>query len=367
MSGYEQRFIRILQISFIFILTGLWTLENSRILQIFVPRISFCTMIEFLTLYLIPIPLMLYFYDDIKELKRRSFRILYWVLTIGLWGFDLVVFSLHALNLSYIQNSLPYFMLIVGAMTIYVLVLMITQVRKKELSSRIQMFGLILVIIIAGVDLVRFSLFRLSLTSTNEYFVALLPIGIIIYAISILISFCIDVIQNLDNKIKQEELIQQAYMDTMTSIPNRRFCEETMEMFEHIPDGVPYGILNIDINNLKYVNDSFGHERGDYLITIVADTIYQTFHKIATVGRMGGDEFIVLVPDARGFQLNVYLKQLLEEMNKLNEMLTDFDISISYGYATSWEVNEKSVRNVYNLADSRMYQYKEKYKIVRSK
>ena len=367
MSGYELSFLKMSQISFISILIGLWTLANSHILQIFLLSISLTTIIEFCTLYLVPIPLMLYFFDEIKLLKELSYRILYWVLIVGVWIFDILAFTLQAMNINHLHKSLSYYHVFTVMIATYLIIYLSTQIRKKELSTRIQMIGILVVVMSIAIDLFHYLLEGYSRGAYNAYFVAILPIGVLVFVVFMLISYCIDVAQNIHNKRKQEVLIQQAYMDTLTSIPNRRYCEETMEMFEQIPEGVPYGILSIDINNLKQVNDGLGHDRGDVLITTVAKMIYNTFHEIATVGRMGGDEFIVLISDARGFQLNVHLNQLMEEMKRINEKLTDFQISISYGYATSWEVEERTVKNVYNLADSRMYQYKKRFKVDHTK
>ena len=78
-------------------------------------------------------------------------------------------------------------------------------------------------------------------------------------------------------------------------------------------DGFEYAIINMDLNGLKKTNDTYGHAKGDLLLTSFADILQEAFFDIGTVVRMGGDEFLVL---RRGTDT----RKLLEGLKKMKQM-----------------------------------------------
>ena len=98
-----------------------------------------------------------------------------------------------------------------------------------------------------------------------------------------------------------------------------------------------------------------------------ADTLTEVFSLHGTVGRMGGDEFIVLMPDSTAKEVEKLLKELDAAMNHKNIEDPSITLSTAYGFAMSYEADSsRNVHAVYQLADNRMYDNKRKSKLGRT-
>jgi len=95
------------------------------------------------------------------------------------------------------------------------------------------------------------------------------------------------------------ELEQLAFRDPLTGLPNRRFLQLKVEqgLQEHCSFGRLYGLLMFDIDRFKQVNDTHGHGVGDALLKAVAATLVRGLRPVDIVGRWGGEEFLVLMPE----------------------------------------------------------------------
>ncbi len=151
------------------------------------------------------------------------------------------------------------------------------------------------------------------------------------------------------------ELNKLSNYDTMTGLNNRNYIEHKLDQYSKLKN---VGILSLDLNGLKVNNDYLGHERGDYLLKTLATKMKSVFQHVQNkeMARIGGDEFLIIVPDTTKEFLENKRKELLkecahEEIDKL--------ISVSIGVA----VNDKSDSNIYSLiqrADEDMYNMKSK-------
>ena len=96
---------------------------------------------------------------------------------------------------------------------------------------------------------------------------------------------------------KFEVMERLAFLDSLTQLPNRRFLEISLQtaMLEYQIIKVPFGVLMIDLDSLKTINDSFGHDSGDHALKQVAKALAGTLRPTDTVGRWGGDEFLAIV------------------------------------------------------------------------
>lgn len=149
------------------------------------------------------------------------------------------------------------------------------------------------------------------------------------------------------NDIQKRELIQQlqylSYIDTLTGLYNRnRYTQELLTLKERKVNKL--GVVYVDLNGLKLVNDQFGHEYGDELIKLTATIIKEIFNE--DVYRIGGDEFVALCHniERREFECKVVdLRKLIEKNAK---------ISASIG--TTWEENSIDINRIIKHADELM-------------
>ncbi len=103
----------------------------------------------------------------------------------------------------------------------------------------------------------------------------------------------------LVNFTAKEELYKEAHFDTLTGLPNRRLFKEMLDgaILRAPRDHHAVGLLFIDLDDFKYVNDSLGHVVGDKLLCAVAESLRHTVRETDFVARLGGDEFVIIVPD----------------------------------------------------------------------
>ncbi len=167
---------------------------------------------------------------------------------------------------------------------------------------------------------------------------------------------------------EQEQMIKYTYematKDKLTGLYNRQYLEDyAQQAIDRIHRHKNVLILIfIDIDNFKYVNDTFGHDKGDIVLKKISKIFGNIFRKYDVIVRYGGDEFLVLLED------KIYdkkmIKSILEQMvQRIEENLIEFKISASYGYAIA--PNEaKEFQTLISIADERMYTNKRKKKKV---
>ena len=113
----------------------------------------------------------------------------------------------------------------------------------------------------------------------------------------------------------------------------------------------------LDLGNLKGINDYFGHTVGDEVLKATANAIAKTIRSVDTVGRYGGDEFIVLFPSTSPEQAQTALQRVNEEINKQCPPGINVDIFADFGIACS-PLDAPRLLDAINIADARMYKNK---------
>lgn len=156
-----------------------------------------------------------------------------------------------------------------------------------------------------------------------------------------------------ENYLHELSVLHLSYRDHLTNLYNRRYYTEELERLDQ-PKYYPLSIVIADINGLKIMNDAFGHLMGDQLLIKVANIFIETFKKESRVTRIGGDEFIILMPntstESAHNQIEV-LKKSLEE-----ERIMDMSISVSFGMATKLE--NEPIEDILKSAEDDMYTHK---------
>ena len=159
------------------------------------------------------------------------------------------------------------------------------------------------------------------------------------------------------------ELEHAAFHDQLTGLYNRRFIEEFIleEIKRSERFGGEFSILIIDLNDFKLVNDKYGHEKGDLVLKQIAHKLRNALRSYDVVGRLGGDEFIVVIPWQGCDGIEVVIERLLKETLV---KFKDVTVSISIGYACYPEDGE-DIETLLKVADKRMYEYKRTHKEYR--
>jgi diguanylate cyclase len=149
-----------------------------------------------------------------------------------------------------------------------------------------------------------------------------------------------------------------ALLDSLTGLPNRRLLNDRMrraiEEAEH--DGTRVGLVLLDIDRFKDINDSLGHDRGDELLEQVAARLRSALREDDIVARLGGDEFAILLPDVRSVQnaerLAERVRTLFVPPFSLGEMPLHVDTSIGVACLPD---HARDASSLMRMADVAMY------------
>ena len=171
-----------------------------------------------------------------------------------------------------------------------------------------------------------------------------------------------DIKHNKSNQFKYSEVYQNKiisisdrekmlYKDMMTGLYNKNFFEEELSRLD-TKRQLPISIIMGDVNGLKLINDAFGHQMGDSTLKKAAEIMFSSFREEDIICRVGGDEFIVLLPKTSE---ETALKVIERVKNKCEINPLDFlKISISFGVATK-ESKDTDINNVLKKAENKMY------------
>lgn len=157
-----------------------------------------------------------------------------------------------------------------------------------------------------------------------------------------------------EQKEKQDEIEHISFHDFMTQIPNRRYFQERLEHYDH-SDYYPIGILMMDFNGLKVINDAFGHHTGNVALKQVAAILKKRVTPPSVYARIGGDEFAVIFPQAKQAQIDGFIETFNRDISQTDIEGIHYSLAIGSGMKTS--VDEE-IKDILILAENRMYKNK---------
>lgn len=150
-----------------------------------------------------------------------------------------------------------------------------------------------------------------------------------------------------------KDIFNLSYSDKLTRLKNRAYIENKFEKLDK-GGNTNYSIIMGDVNGLKLVNDTFGHKKGDRLISKIGAILESVCSKDDIIARWGGDEFIILIIDKE----HSYLSSLIQNIKSECERVTNFGFKISIALGSAEKNEQISSEEVMNLAEERMYRSK---------
>ncbi|PKG24794.1 bifunctional diguanylate cyclase/phosphodiesterase [Niallia nealsonii] len=167
-----------------------------------------------------------------------------------------------------------------------------------------------------------------------------------------------------ERKQSEKKINQMVYRDSLTGLPNRLLLNDRLnQALEQAKDNKQsLGVMFIDLDRFKYINDTLGHAMGDLLLIEVANRIQACLGKADTVSRQGGDEFIVFIPQSNSDKVTKIAQKILDLFSrsiviKEQELFVTPSIGISV-YPEDGRDTETLIKN----ADTAMYRVKEQGK-----
>lgn len=165
-----------------------------------------------------------------------------------------------------------------------------------------------------------------------------------------------------DRRTLEEQSRQMAFHDGLTGLPNRRMLEDRMKQLIALArrEQLRIGVLFIDLDKFKPINDELGHEVGDWLLRSAAHRMRTALRESDTIARIGGDEFVVLLPDAANAASAIEVAEKIRDT--LNETFVtpagrSLTISSSIG-VVMFPQHADNARDLLRHGDEAMYQAK---------
>jgi diguanylate cyclase (GGDEF)-like protein len=161
-----------------------------------------------------------------------------------------------------------------------------------------------------------------------------------------------------------EELLYRATHDNLTGMVNRGVIMDTLrrERARQVREGGAFGIVLVDLDHFKYVNDTYGHLAGDDVLREAAQRMMGCVRPYDSVGRYGGEEFLIVVPssDAMG---TMGLAERMRRAIEAKPMVTNsisISVTASFGVTASIDKSPLDAQEILRLADAALYRAKER-------
>lgn len=157
-----------------------------------------------------------------------------------------------------------------------------------------------------------------------------------------------------ERKKIDDEIRYLSFHDQLTGLYNRRYYDIEIERL-NTARNCPISFITADINGLKMTNDVFGHNSGDELIKLAANSLKSVCREDDIIVRLGGDEFIVVLPQTSIYDCEQIVSRIHEHIKSIKD--SKYSLSLSIGYSSK-ETMDQEVNDVVNQADRIMYQHK---------
>ncbi|MCR5770812.1 MAG: GGDEF domain-containing protein [Butyrivibrio sp.] len=349
--------------SLISVILGIYILTTSDIFNYFTSKMIVNTILEYASFYSVPAALCAYISCIMPNGKLK---ILFKYITI----IDLIAYIYcivaHFTGIALFSTHTMMFHILCGIQAPLALISAIyflyTSRDKKRsdpdvISFQILMIGISVFLICAMIEIILFNVLKFS-SPRGESTLNLdfLTFGSLIFVLFIFIGYFEYQIYSIESLNRQQFLSGLAYYDPLTGLSNRARCQE--EMLTAGNDGRSYVIISIDLDNLKTINDTYGHDSGDKYLSLFSDMLSSSFRFSDITGRMGGDEFIVILYEQSLVDANSRMIELQNKFARTHFGQSGITYGFSYGIASDLEFPGQDAEKIYTIADIRMYEMK---------
>ena len=343
------------------LLTGAWCLLETNVIQFCVKDMRIIQLINNMVMIVDSMPLLLYLNSEYKIFRNRIVRIMAYINI----SYILLCVCVQLEGTWDIHNLLLFGVLFMRFIDIVMFVWVVKMfIRlKKEKKPLLQCS-----LLIAGLAFLWFfSIFETlrSLNVDRMDRAGLIRVGMLIMCFCFATSSQMEAYKIVEQGLKYELMSKLAYSDGLTGLGNRTAYLEQLDEYADSESNIKsLGIIYLDVNNLKTVNDNQGHELGDDLIQIAAHIISDSFGHYGKAYRIGGDEFCVLMA---GINIKEkYTKGLLTFQELIKEANLakwyPYPIQIAHGFSICEEFTREKIDEAIAIADSEMYHNKQEMK-----
>lgn len=334
----------------------IWAMGYTTLINLLTDNVYMSSFAEYFALYATPPLLTAYFsFENLPKPHQRAFRIMTYALTAF---FIFVVATEWRGKISGYITYLTTLRVCIVIVIVAALFIMYRRKTRRDLARNVQHYGILVTMFLVLLEMLRVYIWGHDLHRfpflTRFSRVRLAPFIGITFVASMTISYLIRLVQTMHDTRTREELENLAKRDALTGIPNRLAIEETLKTMT--ADNVQhYVMMFFDANDLKFANDSFGHDTGDHLLQLIGRALRESFADRAIFfGRYGGDEFAVCVPAARDAERGYrHFAQVISDANDAGYM--PVKITVACGQSEHRPGDPRTPEATLKDADARMY------------
>ncbi|WMI82183.1 diguanylate cyclase [Anaerotignum sp. MB30-C6] len=335
------------------LLLGTYFFAESKFAQFFFGKALLPYQMVFLSTALIPIPMLLFFSSALQPKEIRLYELL---CCVTITNFFAMIMA-QSLGFADFYEWLPLSHSIIFLSMLLVLWTMAELNQNDTYRGAKNLFLGISVFVLSGM----LDIFFFYAMNQNDSIV-FLQVGTLLSLIIITKGEINQNVELIQIGLEAAALKKAAYTDALTQIGNRYAFDLRLEELAQMEakENIDNAICIIDVDGLKFANDTYGHWMGDQLICCMAQCLQSVFHDIGMCFRIGGDEFAVILR-GKPEELQQYSSKLKEAIIK-NNMASQCNLSASWGIAFQKDTEGNSIYEAFQIADVLMYQDKESKK-----
>ena len=338
------------------IFLSLWMIAESRMLQFMTGSELLMGSLAYIALPIFPIPFIRYLKEYVLRRNRRILSLLMMVFILQFFMINL--FSLTGVFDFFESVIVSQILLIIGILI--ALILLIIEVKKDKNERAFKFIKAFLVLVaFAAIEIINFLLGGFENTSLY------LSLGIMIIMVALVINYVRYLLGRLKISYEKEFYEKLAYIDYVTQGKNRLAFERDLDLiFNDDERKKNLRLIMFDLDELKRINDVYGHVEGDVAIKKAFDLITELFKDFGVCYRIGGDEFACLYTNTDEVVYQTK-KQILEKQVDQFEKDTPYHFGLSLGSALlSDGIDSKTL---IETADADMYTHKYQHKKAQHK
>ena len=345
---------RLLYLGVFSILVALWIFSESKIMQIFIGNRFILGGLSYMLIPMIPMTFGLF----LKESVLKKYKDIMVVFAFMFMANLLINIYLQLSGIASFISSMQLTLVLIVSTLIGVSFFMVLEWRKygnrqaRQMliySSILSVFLLIEIIVFLSKRFERTSLFS--------------GIGLLIFFTQITYT-TFKSVNNMMIYEKETEILKKlAYKDILTNMGNRAAFEKHIDGLRKTNNKKPFRLTMMDINNLKFINDNYGHQEGDTAIKICSNIIEKYLQPFGECFRIGGDEFACIIFDLEDEDFNNQVSKMKMELEN-TKIEYDYKLDIAIGSNIYCYDEHNDIGSFIHETDLKMYQNKRITKTV---
>ncbi len=344
------------------IVMSFYLLFRAKIIYFYLDNYILAYFIQYTCFIILPLPLFLLFLNifyenDYYDWRAKSFE--YFIIIIFINLISQWILTLTGISEFVLMQKVSQGVLLVSGLYIFVC---IVSMDKNKVKDKDYLVLSIMPLVILSIAMV-YGYYK-------TYNVPLLPLIIVSVAFFILFHFILALrkyISEYNIYIEEDFYSQLAYFDSLTQMPNRHDFEKDVKSI--VSKDIEFSnmyLIMLDMNNLKEINDNYGHKTGDAYLKRAGklfDKIQKKYLKIKAY-RYGGDEFIILAYDKKGKEIDKIISDIRSLSNRVVEKDCEYYLEFAIGYSLCMDQDSFEIFSIKDDADKHMYADKMRIKEV---